>query len=36
MICDDEMVGHFKMDFIDHKVTKQELVNFIVSNCYGG
>ncbi len=36
MICNDDMVGHFKMDKIDHEISKQELVNFIVSNCYGG
>ncbi len=36
MICNDDMVGHFKMDKINHEVSKQELVNFIVSNCLGG
>lgn len=36
MICNDEMIGHFKMDKISKEVGKQELVNFIVSNCYGG
>lgn len=36
MICDDEMVGHFRMEKIDHKVATQELINFIISNCFGG
>ncbi|MDO8208273.1 MAG: hypothetical protein Q7T38_10735 [Gallionella sp.] len=36
MVCNDEMVGHFKMDNMDHEVTPQELVNYVASNCYGG
>lgn len=36
MICNDEMVGHFKMDRIDHKATMQELVDYVASNCVGG
>lgn len=36
MICNDDMIGHFKMDKVMHEVTMQELVDFVVSNCYGG
>ena len=36
MICDDEMVGHFKMEKIDHEISAQKLVDFVVSNCFGG
>ncbi|HEY3432630.1 MAG TPA: hypothetical protein VGK09_08785 [Rhodocyclaceae bacterium] len=36
MVCDDEMVGHFRVEKIDRKVPMQELVDFVVSNCYGG
>jgi len=36
MICNDDMAGHFKMDDIDREVTKQELVDYVVSNCFGG
>jgi hypothetical protein len=36
MICNDDVVGHFKMDKVDHEATMQELVDFVVSNCYGG
>ncbi len=36
MICDDEMVGHFRMEKMDRKVPVQGLIDFIVSNCFGG
>ena len=36
MICDDEMVGHFRMEKMDRNVPVQELIDFIVSNCFGG
>lgn len=36
MICDDEMIGHFELKKVQRKVKMQELVDFVVSNCYGG
>ncbi len=36
MVCDDDMLGHFQMKKIAREVSMQELVDFVVSNCYGG
>ena len=36
IICDDDMVGHFKMEPSDRKPTMQRLVDFVAKNCYGG
>lgn len=36
MICNDEMVGHFKIHKTDREISIQELVDFVVSNCFGG
>jgi uncharacterized protein len=36
LICDDEMVGHLKIEHVNHRVSMHELVNFIASNCVGG
>jgi len=37
LICNDEMVGHFKMIKIDRAATtKNDLIKFTACNCYGG
>jgi hypothetical protein len=36
MICNDDMVGNFKVTKHAHSPTTQELVDFVVSNCVGG
>jgi hypothetical protein len=36
MICDDEMVGHFKMSEIHDRPVIQDLADFVLLNCTGG
>jgi uncharacterized protein YecT (DUF1311 family) len=36
-ICDDDMVGHFKMVKINRSTSsKQDLIKFTIANCFGG
>jgi hypothetical protein len=36
VICDDDMIGHFKLKKVKHEVPMQELIDFVVTNCFGG
>lgn len=36
MICDDDMVGHFKIKEKGNKTSLYDLGKFIYNNCYGG
>ncbi len=35
-ICNDDLVGNFKLEKIDHEPSNQELIDFILSYCGGG
>lgn len=37
MICNDKLAGYFKLQKIDpDKTTRKQLIDFVISNCYGG
>jgi hypothetical protein len=35
-VCNDEMVGHFALDVVPNNASKDALITFIATNCYGG
>lgn len=35
-VCDDEMVGHYKLAIVDKVSGVNELSKFVLDNCYGG
>ncbi len=36
LVCNDDMLGYFKISPIEQEVTEQKLVDFIAANCFGG
>jgi uncharacterized protein len=36
MVCNDEMVGHFRIAKATSATTRNELANFTIRNCFGG
>ena len=36
LICNDEMIGHFALEPATKNVGKDQLIEFIATNCYGG
>lgn len=36
MVCNDDMIGHFKLAAAAPAVTRRQLIDFTIDNCYGG